>query len=133
MSPYFSPKSAIAPAAIASCVFFTSVCTGVLLQDLLVDDALDLEQLLARDGAEVDEVEAQPVGRDERAGLLDVRAQHLCEARRGAGESPCGCGASRRGRRVDVGRHQVARAISSPLVTWTRVQARPVRRRARRR
>ena len=28
-SPYFSPNSAIAPAAIASCVFFTSVCTGV--------------------------------------------------------------------------------------------------------
>ncbi len=28
-SPYFSPNSAIAPAAMASCVAFTSVCTGV--------------------------------------------------------------------------------------------------------
>ena len=52
-----------------------------VLQHLLVDDLLDLEQLLARDGAEVHEVEPQPIRRDERARLLDVRAQHLPQRR----------------------------------------------------
>ena len=50
---------------------------GRIAQDLFVDDALDLEQLLASDGADVHEVEAQPVGRNQRARLLDVLAQHL--------------------------------------------------------
>ena len=49
--------------------------------DLLVDDALDVVELLARDRLEVHEVEAQPIGRDERAGLLDVRAEHLAQRR----------------------------------------------------
>ena len=49
--------------------------------DLLVDDALDAQELVARDGGDVHEVEAQPVGRDERARLLDVRAEHLPQRR----------------------------------------------------
>ena len=80
-SPYFSPKSAIAPAAIASSVERTSVCTGVLRYDLLVDDALDRIDLLARDRREVHEVEPQAIGRDERSRLLDVRAEHLAQRR----------------------------------------------------
>ena len=47
--------------------------------DLLVDDALDAIELVARDRLEVHEVEAQAIGRDERAGLLDVRAEHLAQ------------------------------------------------------
>ena len=50
-------------------------------QDLLVDDALDFERLFARDGAQVNEVEAQAIGRHERARLLDVTAEHLPERR----------------------------------------------------
>ena len=49
-----------------------------------------------RDRLEVHEVEPQPIGRDERAGLLDVRCRAPAAARRGAGASRCGCGASRR-------------------------------------
>ena len=67
LSPYFSPKSAIAPAAIASSVSFTSVVHRGVLEDARVDDRLDLEPLLARDGAEVREVEPQPIRRHERA------------------------------------------------------------------
>ena len=126
VSPYFSPKSAIAPAAIASCVALTSVWTGVFLQDLLVDDLLDLEQLLARQCREVDEVEAQPIGRDERSGLLDVRAEHLSKRRMqqvsGRVIAPRGV-ADGRG---DGRGHQVAPA-NGAAGDLDRVQSRPVR------
>ncbi len=49
--------------------------------DLLVDDALDAVELVARDRLEVHEVEAQAIGRDERARLLHVRAEHLAQRR----------------------------------------------------
>ena len=77
LSPYFSPKSAIAPDAIASCVFLTDVFTVSFLRIGFVDDPLDLLSLLRSDSGEVDEVESQPIGRDERARLLDVSAKHL--------------------------------------------------------
>ena len=47
--------------------------------DLDIHEALDLAQLIGRDGLEMREVEAQPIGRDQRALLLDVRAQHLAQ------------------------------------------------------
>ena len=47
---------------------------GAFLQDLVVDELLDGRALLRRQRGEVHEVEAQAVGRDQRAGLLDVRA-----------------------------------------------------------
>jgi hypothetical protein len=59
----------------------TSVCTGVLRRDLLVDDPFDLRELLLGERGEVDEVEPQAVGRDERARLLHVRSQHLAQRR----------------------------------------------------
>ena len=46
-------------------------------QDLVVDQPLDLGQLVARHRLGVHEVEAQPIGGDERAGLLHVGAEHL--------------------------------------------------------
>ena len=49
--------------------------------DLLVDDPLDPVELLARDRREVLEVEAQAIGRDQRARLLHVRAEHLAQRR----------------------------------------------------
>ena len=47
LSPYFSPNSAIAPAAIASSVERTSVVTVRVPADLLVDDPLDAVELVA--------------------------------------------------------------------------------------
>ena len=44
---------------------------------LLVDDAFDAVEVIARDRLEVHEIESQAVGRDERAGLFHVRAKHL--------------------------------------------------------
>ena len=91
----------------------------MLSQDLLVDDALDLEQLLASDGAEVHEVEPQPIGRNQRARLLDVLAQHLSKRRM---EQVSGrvVAAGRVAQRSARLRH-VTRSLrdSSPLVTWT--------------
>ena len=48
----------------------------VALQHRLVDHGVDPAQLLRRHGGEVGEVEAQPVGLHQGAGLLDVVAQH---------------------------------------------------------
>src|SRR5205809_839374 len=47
--------------------------------DLLVDEVLDLLHLAVLDGRAVGEVEAQVIGRHQRAGLRDVRAEHLAE------------------------------------------------------
>src|SRR5690606_15529305 len=47
--------------------------------DLLVDDALDGRALVDGQRLRVREVEAQPIRRDERARLADVRAQHLSQ------------------------------------------------------
>ena len=44
-----------------------------------VDDVLDLFEFFVGDLREVGEVEAQAVGIDQRAGLLDVRAQNLAQ------------------------------------------------------
>ena len=111
LSPYFSPNSAIAPAATAcSGDTSTSVVHRRVPVHLLVDDALDAIEIVARDRLEVHEVEAQAIGRDERAGLLDVRAEHL--AQRGVEQvrrrviTPCGVADID----VDLGRHDVARA-----------------------
>ena len=48
-------------------------------QRLLVGDLLDLGDLVVGERGVVAEVEAQPVGPDQRAGLLDVLAEHLAQ------------------------------------------------------
>jgi hypothetical protein len=58
----------------------TSVCTGVLREICSLTIRSIVESPRA-DGREVREVEAQPIGRDQRAGLLDVRAEHLPQRR----------------------------------------------------
>ena len=50
-----------------------------VLPDELVDEPLYLAELLVGDFLEVGKVEAQRVGRDKRAFLLDVRTEHLLE------------------------------------------------------
>ncbi len=52
-----------------------------VLADLLVDQPLHRRQLVRLRRLDVCEVEAQPVGRDERPRLLDVRAEHLAQRR----------------------------------------------------
>ena len=95
---------------------------GRVLQHLLVDDPLDLEELLAREGAEVDEVEAQAIGRDERSRLLHVRAEHL--AQRGMEQVRGGVVApDRRAPRESMSAITGAPTAISPLSTrtaWTR-------------
>ena len=78
-----------------------------------------------RDGAEVHEVEAQPIGRDERARLLDVRAEHLPQRRvqQVRGRVVAAGRVAQAG--VDVGRHEVALRAARRSCTCTRVQARP--------
>ena len=48
-------------------------------EDLAVGDPLDLGDLVVGDRVVVAEVEAQPIRSDERAGLLDVLAEHLAQ------------------------------------------------------
>ena len=87
---------------------------GVVRIHAGVDLALDRVQRLGADRSAVGEVEPQPVGRDERAGLLDVRAEALAEG-----------GVEQMGRRVvaadgvaalpvHVRRHPVAFPQASP-------------------
>ncbi len=50
-------------------------------EDFAVDDVLDFLQFFWRDAGEVAEVEAKAGAVDERAGLLDVGAEHLAQGR----------------------------------------------------
>ena len=52
---------------------------GRILQHDVVGDVLDLFQFLRRDRLGMREVETQPVGRDQRALLRDVIAEHLAQ------------------------------------------------------
>ena len=79
MSPYLSPKKAIAPRRggfVLGRLERPRRCVG---QRLVVGDPFDLGDLGVGDRVVVAEVEAQPVGSDQRAGLLDVLAQHLAQ------------------------------------------------------
>ena len=80
-SPYFSPKSAMAPSSWTATSMGTStmVCDGGVGEDLAVDDVFDLLQLFVGDAGEVGEVEAEAGAVVERAGLLDVGAEDLAQ------------------------------------------------------
>ena len=78
-SPYFSPNSIIAPGFCASSIGITRACGRRVVEDLGVDDRLDAADLVVGHRRVVREVEARLVGIDERALLLDVRAQHLAQ------------------------------------------------------
>ena len=57
-----------------------SVVTLEIAQDFFVYLLLDFGELAGIDGGEVREIEAQVVGRDERAGLLYVRAEDIAQS-----------------------------------------------------
>ena len=81
-SPYFSPKSAIAPRGdgVLDALHFGRAPRS-LRSTCSLTIVLDLGELGRRDRREVREVETQAVGRDERARLLHVRAEHLAQRR----------------------------------------------------
>ena len=78
-SPYFSPNSARAPDALASSSAISRVVTGAFCSTIVVGDVLDALELLGAHRLGMREVEAQPVGRDQRALLRDVIAEHLAQ------------------------------------------------------
>ena len=101
MSPYLSPKKAIAPIASASSLVVSKTprpacwrasrcwrCASISV-DLVVGER-------ARSG---EKSKRSRSGADERAGLLDVLAEHLRAARSAAGGCRCGCGGWRRAAR----------------------------------
>ena len=76
MSPYFSPKKAIAPSP-SACSRRRLVDTdGLVGQDLEVHEVLHALDLLLGHRPEVAEVESQAVRGDERALLANMIAQH---------------------------------------------------------
>ena len=79
VSPYFSPNSATAPDFLASSKRHHRITESALLADLVVDQILDAPLLVVGHRLEVREVEAQAIGRDQRALLRHVRAEHLLE------------------------------------------------------
>ncbi len=78
-SGYLSPKKARAPEASASSIFVMSVLISRFLQNFFVYLLLDFGKLAGIDGGEMRKIEAQMVGRDERAGLLHVRAENIAQ------------------------------------------------------
>ncbi len=76
-SPYFSPKSAIAPVARASSSAISRVTTGVFSSSTAFAMSSTAFNLLRRHRLRMREVEAQAIRRNERALLRDVRAEHL--------------------------------------------------------
>ena len=74
-SPYFSPNSAMAPAAIASSGVISRVSTELFSRMRSLTSSSTVRSSSGRDRLGVADVEAQPVGRDQRALLRDMRAE----------------------------------------------------------
>ena len=53
---------------------------GGVFQDHAIGDLLDLRQFLVRDGFGMGEIEAQTIGRDQRAFLRDMVAENLAQS-----------------------------------------------------
>ena len=78
-SPYFSPKSARAPDSIASSTAMSLVTTGSFWSSTRLAISSTLARLRILDGLGMAEVEAQAIGRHERALLGHVIAEHLAQ------------------------------------------------------
>ena len=78
-SPYFSPNSAMRALRDRSSTAISRVVTGAILQHDIVGDVLDPREFVGVIGLWMGEVEAQAVGRDQRALLRDMVAQHLAQ------------------------------------------------------
>ena len=80
-SPYFSPKSAIAPEPLGLGALHLQPAHRPARLDPLVDPILDRAQVLGAEPLAVGEVEAQLVGAHGRAGLAHVGAEPLAQRR----------------------------------------------------
>ena len=107
-SPYFSPNSAMAPDSIAESRSISRVVTGASCTTTWLASASTLSISLRVERLRMREVETEPVGRDQRALLRHVRAEHAAE--RGVKEMGGGMvGADLLpARRVDREPHRVA-------------------------
>ena len=79
-SPYFSPKSIIAPRLRASSIGVTNVRTGRFSKTFSLTICSTRPRSSARQRLTVREVEAQLVGLDRRARLLDVVSEHVTKS-----------------------------------------------------
>ena len=75
-SPYFSPNSARGARLARLLDAHQAGDDGLVGDDDAIGDVLDRGDLLRRDRLGMGDVEAQPVGRDQRALLRDVVAEH---------------------------------------------------------
>ena len=80
-SPYFSPKSIIAPSLRASSIGVTNVRTGIASKTFSLTIRSTRSRSSARERLRMREVEAQLVGPHRRARLLHVVAEHLAQRR----------------------------------------------------
>ena len=78
-SPYFSPNSARAPEAIASSRLISRVVTGAFCSTMSLAMSSTRSISVGAHRLRMREIEAQPVGRDQRALLRDVIAEHLAQ------------------------------------------------------
>ncbi len=78
-SPYFSPKSAIAPLATAALYGFSSVTHVDVVPDRAIHAQFDLGLLGGLHRSVMREVESQTIGLHERALLVHVLAEHLAQ------------------------------------------------------
>ncbi len=79
VSPYFSSKTAVAPVLTASASGRTTVSTGTVRPDHPVGLVLDPRQFLLFDPREMGEIEAEPLGVHQGAGLLDMLPEDLLQ------------------------------------------------------
>ena len=78
-SPYFSPKSIIAPSFRASSIGVSKMCTGELRKICSFTRCSTSARSSALERRRMREVEAQLVGTNGRAGLLHVVAEHVAQ------------------------------------------------------
>ncbi len=103
MSPYLSPKNAIAPSASASSLVVSKIRVGVFVSVSALARRSISAICVVGDRFVVAEVEPQAIRADHRAGLLDVLAEHLSQRVVQQVRARCGCGGSPP-RRSDVDR-----------------------------
>ena len=119
-SPYFSPNSAMAPLWSAAWRSISAGDTTMFACTCSLTSDSTRSTLRILDAGRVREVEAQVVGRHQRAGLGDVGAQHLAQRRveqmRAGVVQPQALAPAR----VHRHRHLLVLAEARPAVTFTR-------------
>ena len=127
MSPYLSPKNAIAPMLSACGLRGLVVAHRRVGDHLLVGERLDAHQVVGGDRLVVGEVEAQPVRTRRRIRPASRAEPRTCAVPRGGGGSRCDCDGSRRAGRRRSRASTVSPSVISPSVTRMRCTVEPRR------